>query len=556
MSPLRRSGLVVVGLMAAFAGGYFVKNVPTLTVSAPQMVAEKSAKKYPSAATAAPTRMTASKHTIDFPAVARREKPDVPPVPIIDFDKRESPPANAVPDESDPAFQLIKRQFDIKTTVLGDPQPVLPVLAQAKNNESPPTPEPMLGPTPRLDMPPFPNNSLDPPPPPNAPPVKHTKLVNSRAITFDFEVTKTGTSKVTATELWTTRDGGKTWQRTDRMDGCQSPFRTRLGSEGEYGFRLVFESESGMRSPEPKPGQAPEICMQLDTTPPKISLLPPEPADTPGSVLIRWSRSDSTDAGSVQLEYSNDGESWQSIDKVAYRTGQYKWSVPPDVPSQVFLRLIAEDDAGNVAIAQSGKKVVVDLVAPEGKLTGVRTEPVEPEVGPMPRLVECPVSVLPLPVGVLLRALAPVLMNSPGLNTNVTDFDVGMMFSDEEKNSVNAANEWLRRVVGGESLGQVDCQDPFDVVSAVLQTHAPEAIVACRSMGLTRWVKSEVDPNSLPIRMRIGAYSGGRSLVDLLMMPDWTPSTATPESYQPWEYQPEDPMWFWGSFPESLHFCF
>ena len=98
----------------------------------------------------------------------------------------------------------------------------------------------MTGPTPKLEM--APTITVGPVPPA----AKPVPLLNSRAVELDFEVTRAGLSKIKAVELWTTRDGGATWKQTDRMEGARPPFRTRLGSEGEYGFRLVFESESGM----------------------------------------------------------------------------------------------------------------------------------------------------------------------------------------------------------------------------------------------------------------------------------------------------------------------
>jgi hypothetical protein len=252
-------------------------------------------------------------------------------------------------------------------------------------------PDPMIGPSPRLDPPP--SIVIGPPPPSPEPPAPQVKYVNSRAIALDFEMTRTGSSKVAAVELWTTRDGGKSWEKADRMDGCQSPFRTRLGSEGDYGFKLVFESENGIRSAAPKPGQAAELHLELDTTPPKVTLLGLAPAEgTPGAVSVQWAMTDDhLDPTATCLEFSPDGEFWHRIDTGAplpTRLGyEVQWTPPAASPPKILLRVTARDRAGNVATAQTPTGVLVDLVAPNGKLTGVRTEKNGPEVGPMPRLV-------------------------------------------------------------------------------------------------------------------------------------------------------------------------
>ena len=169
----------------------------------------------------------------------------------------------------------------------------------------------------RVIRPPAPNDP--PPPPPNIPPTAATTpvpLVNTRAVALDFEVTRSGPSKVTAVELWTTRDGGATWAKTDRMTGCQSPFRTRLGSDGEYGFRLVMESGSGMRTPEPaRARETGHAACVLDTKPPTVVLFMPQPIPGhAGKVQLRWQRTDPhLDPNYIRLEYSVDGLAWHAI---------------------------------------------------------------------------------------------------------------------------------------------------------------------------------------------------------------------------------------------------
>jgi hypothetical protein len=86
----------------------------------------------------------------------------------------------------------------------------------------------------------------------------------------------------------------------------------------------------------------------------------------------------------IRLLYSVDGESWKSVcddDSWLPNTGTYAWNVPAGLPHEVHLRVQARDKAGNVGEARSPSKFSVDLVAPEGRISGVV------ESGPEPRVV-------------------------------------------------------------------------------------------------------------------------------------------------------------------------
>jgi len=134
--------------------------------------------------------------------------------------------------------------------------------------------------------------------------------------------------------------------------------------------------------------------VELDTTPPQLAIYPPRlVTDQPGKVNLSWSMADTNpDRGptATRLEYSADGQTWQPIALPAGRPNwdSIEWTLPPGVPPRVLLRLTARDKAGNVATATTNEKVSIDLVAPEGRITGVRPPAAEPDKGPMPRVVE------------------------------------------------------------------------------------------------------------------------------------------------------------------------
>jgi hypothetical protein len=423
MSLLLRGGLIAVAVIAAFAGGFLLKSRLSFATVAtePPAVAKAQAKSGPatpavrsvehiSAKTTVPANRT-SAATADVillpPAPLTSRHEDIPPIIAPPpADTRPAPPPAIpkepdVPDPSDPGFQMLKNEWKINTTVLDKSAPLPAVIAEAKRN-GPSVPEkdgandPPRIPTINIDpLPPIhaPNVGTAPPPP-APPPAPATKLINNRSVELDFEVTKIGRSKIRSVELWTTRDGGLSWQKMDQMMGCESPFATRLTTEGHYGFKLVFLSESGKRTLEPRPGERPDASLELDTTPPEIRLHDPQPVlGQPGSVWLRWTMSDHhLDPTSVQLDYSLDGKAWTSIATGAMAqqngTHMHNWTIPKSVPPRVLLRVTARDKAGNVGSAQSHDKVAVDLVVPEGKIKGVRVAGAGQENGPAPRVVD------------------------------------------------------------------------------------------------------------------------------------------------------------------------
>jgi hypothetical protein len=433
MSNLLRCGLIAAGIVAAFAGGYFLRNVPDRT-SDSAAIASEAVRPIPKTA-----KSRAFNPTSGGPVVVvadRRVANDFPPVilpPAVS-------PSDAKKDDYDPAeLQMIKRGLNIQTTVLDKSLPVPSVLAQATKSESPPippidldirptSPPPIIvgpGPLPPQDRPPplaippiktndpfspptIPIPDLSPPKPPEAPaPLPRKLLVNTRQIELDFAVTKTGLSKIKAVELWTTRDGGINWVKTDEMEGCVSPFKTRLGSEGEFGFWLVFKSESGRQTSSPSSRVQPMI--ELDTTAPSASFhqidQSPSKAD---HTRIEWTMSDGNlDLGHVKLDYSTDAITWhrlyegamgpadswfkrfpEGVQLAGERIYFRDWLPPPNLPYELHFRLRVQDKAGNSTVIQTPTKVSIDQVAPEGKITGVRAMGSEPEKGPMPRAVD------------------------------------------------------------------------------------------------------------------------------------------------------------------------
>ena len=210
---------------------------------------------------------------------------------------------------------------------------------------------------------------------PNVRPVLHRQVgmwvyTNNRELRLNFDVVQKGPSGIKFVELWGRRSSDAEYECADQMEGDQPPFRSRLWSEGNYEFRMVFVSRTGMRTRTPKLSDEADIYVCLDTSAPVIEMQAPQ-AEAPGIIKLRWTAADKNiDVNPVSLSYSTDGELWLPLANSLPAEGEYRWTVPAGVPSEVHLRAEAKDKAGNIGVWRSSKTVAIDLTVPEGRISG------------------------------------------------------------------------------------------------------------------------------------------------------------------------------------------
>lgn len=205
-------------------------------------------------------------------------------------------------------------------------------------------------------------------------PLPPLQVINTPQITLEYEVTKVGPSALGKVELWVTQDDGKSWRFLADDPDLKSPIIADLPGEGTYGFCLVLHSGAGLTRGAPLAGDAPEIRVEVDTTPPVAQLYRPEPdPQVRDALLISWTATDKNLAQNpISLQWADRADgNWQHIANNLPNTGRYTWQLPANLPYRVYLRLIARDNAGNISTAQTPDSVLVDLNKPEGKLVGI-----------------------------------------------------------------------------------------------------------------------------------------------------------------------------------------
>jgi hypothetical protein len=183
--------------------------------------------------------------------------------------------------------------------------------------------------------------------------------------------------------VYVTTDEGATWEKsqadpnvtlpvTPEMRGSQ-PVRgnvtVNLAKDGViYGFYLVVKSRAGLGKEPPRPGDPPQVRIELDTMQPEAELYAPQPdPGHPDCLALTWKATDrNLAANPVSLEWSARPEGpWTFIGEAQLaNTGRYLWHVQENTPAKVYLRLSVRDSAGNTAVAQTSQPVPIDLTPP------------------------------------------------------------------------------------------------------------------------------------------------------------------------------------------------
>lgn len=206
---------------------------------------------------------------------------------------------------------------------------------------------------------------------------KPLQLVRTRRFAWDYEYQADGSEvEGVRVELWSTRDGGVTWQRTATDDDSTSPVDVTLPAAGLYGFRLEVVSGQPNAAGGPSPGDMPDSWVGVDDEPPQVELIEVSrsKAGEPAGVVIRYTARDQMLVPrTTRLSYSpNAAGPWATIGESLENQGEHRWQPPRGAPAKVFVRAEAADAAGNVGSTVSNQPVVIAAPRVTGKLGGVR----------------------------------------------------------------------------------------------------------------------------------------------------------------------------------------
>ncbi len=201
------------------------------------------------------------------------------------------------------------------------------------------------------------------------------RLVNTTRFDIQYAVEEVGSSGVGGVELYVTEDNGRKWWLYGEDADARSPMIVDVPGEGRYGFCLRIRSGAGLAIDPPAPGDLPELTVVVDQTPPRVEFLPLDArgAEHAGEVVVRWRLfDDNPTEARVSLAYAEQPNGpWRVVADGLPSTGSYAWNVAVGVPPRVYLRVVAEDAAGNAGEAITPTRVLVDVARPSGRILDV-----------------------------------------------------------------------------------------------------------------------------------------------------------------------------------------
>jgi hypothetical protein len=214
---------------------------------------------------------------------------------------------------------------------------------------------------------------------PPAAPIQHPparlRVVSTRKFQVGYKIDDVGPSGIGGVEMFITQDNGHKWWKYGEDPDQRSPFDVEVPQDGEYGFAIRVRSGVGLANDPPIPGEAPAIVVAIDQTPPTVELLPVQQGQgsSVNRVQIRWRIQDDRPSDKpVSLYYSSNRQGpWEPIVGWKEDEGSYEWTVGPGVPTQLFLRVVARDLAGNTSKAESTTPIVIDLSRPSARIVDI-----------------------------------------------------------------------------------------------------------------------------------------------------------------------------------------
>jgi hypothetical protein len=211
------------------------------------------------------------------------------------------------------------------------------------------------------------------------------QVINVTSFKLAYEVEDKGASGVGKAEVYVTRDEGRTWMKWTSIDKPESPLVIDLARnnisqvEGIYGVKVVLQSGAGLGREAPKPGETPDLRVDVDVTAPTVHIFSPVPDRTQkDTMILQWTAVDrNLAADPITLEWADgpkgpwvpiaaaDGLAAGGSPRRLPNSGSYGWKLPSNFPAhKVYLKVTARDTAGNIAEAITNQPVLVDLNKP------------------------------------------------------------------------------------------------------------------------------------------------------------------------------------------------
>ena len=232
---------------------------------------------------------------------------------------------------------------------------------------------------------------------------------------------------VAKVKFFITADGGKTWvlgQETIQPPTIRERprFPFKVDHDGIYGVMTCVTFRDGRAEVEPRPGQAPQYALVIDTMPPVIARFDVKLVGTSSRrcvVQVAWSSSDANPSNEpIALEACSDGTGHFTVVRRGPAEGTSELTIPLDpLTKQIQLRLVATDRAGNsstspvrtLAVAPPASEAAVPK--PVASTAPAATPaPATPDTAPA---APAPSATAPTPVATVPATVSPAAAAEP-----------------------------------------------------------------------------------------------------------------------------------------------
>ncbi|MFK8111508.1 MAG: hypothetical protein AB8B91_04885 [Rubripirellula sp.] len=200
---------------------------------------------------------------------------------------------------------------------------------------------------------------------------------DSERFSLEYELQAIGSLGAEAIELYGSVDGGKSWDFWGRDPDRVSPFDIETREEGVFAYRIVVVGRNGLASPRPLAGDIPDIVVVVDKAKPTVRITGAQygEGDRIGALVIQY---ECQDANLMQrpiaLSFSDSLQGpWTTVAGGLRNDGDYVWPADPQLPRQIYLRIDATDQAGNVGTYMLDKPIDTQGLAPRARIRGFQT---------------------------------------------------------------------------------------------------------------------------------------------------------------------------------------
>ena len=195
---------------------------------------------------------------------------------------------------------------------------------------------------------------------------------------YQLDLETVGPSRVASVDIWKLHQG-RGWQKCKETGKPEGPATVAVETSGRWGFRLIPRSGVGLAERDPRPGDSPDIWVEVDDKAPQVkvtNVTVSQEADG-GYLTVYWKADDTflQPMPITILMKDPKGAEWSRIAVELPNTGSWRHRTDDLKLGERYefsLKVTAVDEAGNLGEDQWREVVKVDLKIPRIKSIEVK----------------------------------------------------------------------------------------------------------------------------------------------------------------------------------------